>query len=264
MGKGSFKVNRGIRTIIAFFILWELVSLLGFLEAFHIPSPFTVLKTFFFLLVEGVHVGELGKVTMFKMAKDSLYRVCIGFLLALAIGFPIGFWMGWNKTVKTFLENMYTVLRPLPPFAWVPLSLFFLGPGNLTSVFVIWIGAFFPISLNTMAAVENVEKKYIRAALTLGLKRNQLIREVVIPAALPGIFTGIRIGLGMAWGLVVAAELVAVKTGLGALIWRADLVMRPDIILAGIIFIGLIAYVLEQGILWLQRGLLSWQKGLVI
>ncbi len=264
MRKRNFKMNRGIRTIVLFFIIWEVAALLGLLESFHIPSPSTVFKTFFWLLVEGIHVGELGEVTMFKMAKDSLYRVCVGFFLALAIGFPIGFWMGWNKTVKAFLENMYTVLRPLPPFAWVPLSLFFLGPGNLTSFFVIWIGAFFPISLNTMSAVENVEKKYIRAALTLGLKRSRLIREVVIPAALPGIFTGIRIGLGMAWGLVVAAELVAVKTGLGALIWRADLVMRPDIILAGIIFIGMIAYGLEQGILWLQKNLLKWQKGLVI
>ncbi len=259
-----FKLNRGLRTIIAFFSLWEIASLFGLLEVFHIPAPHTVFKTFFFLLVKGIHVGELGEVTMFKMAKDSLYRVCVGFFLALAIGFPTGFWMGWNRTVKAFLENMYTVLRPLPPFAWVPLSLFFLGPGNLTSIYVIWIGAFFPISLNTMAAIENVEKKYINAALTLGLTRNQLIREVVIPSALPGIFTGVRIGLGMAWGLVVAAEIVAVKTGLGALIWRADLVMRPDIILSGIIFIGLIAYGLERGILHLQKRLLKWQKGLVI
>src|SRR6187431_833533 len=187
----------------------------------------------------------------------SLFRVGSGFLLAVAFAVPLGLWMGWVRGAFTTLNPIFQMLRPISPIAWIPIAILWFGVGNASPIFLIFISSVFPMVVQTTSGVHTIEKRYLRAAENFGVSRHTLFAQVVIPAVLPQIIVGMRIGLGVAWLVVVAAEMIALRSGLGYLIIDSrNAGNRYDLVVAGMIMIGLIGLMLD-GIMRLLEGLES-------
>jgi NitT/TauT family transport system permease protein/taurine transport system permease protein len=236
-----------------FFGLWELVSriVLPAVDAnlaTLMPPPSVVLEGGWELLASGQLV---------KHFLVSLQREAWAFVYA-STAIPLGILMGWSKTAQEQLEPIFEMLRPIPPIAWIPLSILWFGISDIQNQFIIFLGIFFPLLINTITGVKNVEYNVIRAARCLGASELSVLWKVVFPAALPQIVTGIRIGLGVGWMALVAAELVGATSGLGWLISDARSVLRTDYILVGMISIGAAGLVLDQGVRWIARRAMPW------
>ncbi|MGU3493430.1 ABC transporter permease [Xanthobacteraceae bacterium A53D] len=190
----------------------------------------------------------------------SSIRVAKGFALAILIGVPLGIAIGWWKLFAMVVDPTIQWLRPVPITAWLPISIAIFGISDFGSVFLITIGAFYPIVINTTHGTRDVEKNWIRAALMMGASPFTVLRRVVLPAALPSIFTGLRIGLGIAWTAVIVSEMVAVKSGLGYVLWDAYYVGRMDIVIADMVSIGLLGYLSDFLIVRLEHTVLRWRR----
>jgi NitT/TauT family transport system permease protein len=185
----------------------------------------------------------------------SLFRVGSGFLLAVAFAVPLGLWMGWVRGAFTTLNPIFQMLRPISPIAWIPIAILWFGVGNASPIFLIFISSVFPMVVQTTSGVHTIERRYLRAAANFGVSRATVFRRVVIPAALPQIIVGMRIGLGVAWLVVVAAEMIALRSGLGYLIIDSrNAGNRYDLVIAAMIIIGLIGLLLD-GLMRLLEGL---------
>ena len=233
---------------------WEFASrfILDKTQATLLPPPTGVLAG----AVELAMSGEL-----WKHIRDSLRREFIAFCYA-SVAIPLGVMMGCFKWINEQVDPIIEILRPIPPIAWIPLSILWFGVGNTQNQFIIFLGIFFPILLNTIDAVKNVEPNIIRAARCLGANHWSVITRVILRAALPQIVTGIRIGLGVGWMALVAAELVGANSGLGFLINDARTVLRTDFILDGMIAIGLIGLIIDRIIRIAARKLMPWSRAL--
>ena len=208
-----------------------------------IPSPWKVVLGIAELAQQG---------TLLEHVAASLFRVGTGYLLAAALAIPLGILMGWFNGLFVALNPLTQILRPISPIAWIPLAIIWFGVGNLAPIFLIFLSSFFPMALETTAGVHTIERQYIRAAENFGVSGLALFRQVVIPAALPQIIVGMRISLGVAWLVVVAAEMIAVNSGLGYLIIDArNAGKRYDLVVAGMVMIGCIGFALD----WLMRRL---------
>jgi NitT/TauT family transport system permease protein len=187
----------------------------------------------------------------------SLFRVGTGFLLAVVVAVPLGLWMGWVKGAYITLNPLFQMLRPISPIAWIPIAILWFGVGNISPIFLIFISSVFPMIVQTTAGVHTIEQRYLRAAANFGVSRRTLFRHVVIPAVLPQVIVGMRIGLGVAWLVVVAAEMIALRSGLGYLIIDSrNAGNRYDLVIAGMIIIGVIGLMLD-GAMRLLEGLKS-------
>ena len=185
----------------------------------------------------------------------SLLRVGIGFALAVAFAVPLGLWMGWVRGAFVTLNPLFQMLRPISPIAWIPLAILWFGVGNVSPIFLIFMASVFPMIVQTVEGVHTIEPRYLRAAANFGVSRGTLFRKVVIPAVLPQIIVGMRIGLGVAWLVVVAAEMIALNSGLGYLIIDSrNAGNRYDLVVAGMIIIGLIGLSLD-GLMRMLEGL---------
>ncbi|HEY4974636.1 MAG TPA: ABC transporter permease, partial [Steroidobacteraceae bacterium] len=191
----------------------------------------------------------------------SLYRVGAGFVLAVAFAIPLGLWMGWVRGAYATLNPIFQMLRPISPIAWIPIAILWFGVGNLSPIFLIFISSVFPMVVQTTAGVHAIERRYLRAAENFGVSRYTLFRQVVIPAVLPQIIVGMRIGLGVAWLVVVAAEMIALHSGLGYLIIDSrNAGNRYDLVIAGMIVIGLIGLMLDGAMRLLEgHKLVRWR-----
>jgi NitT/TauT family transport system permease protein len=176
----------------------------------------------------------------------SLMRVGTGFLLAVLVAIPLGLWMGWVRGAYVTLNPLFQILRPISPIAWIPIAILWFGVGNASPIFLIFISSVFPMIVQTTVGVHTIEKRYLRAAANFGVSRYTLFTQVVIPAVLPQIIVGMRIGLGVAWLVVVAAEMIALRSGLGYMIMDSrNAGNRYDLVIAGMIIIGLIGLALD-------------------
>lgn len=176
----------------------------------------------------------------------SLMRVGIGFALAVAFAVPLGLWMGWKRGAFVTLNPIFQILRPISPIAWIPIAILWFGVGNVSPIFLIFMASVFPMIVQTVEGVHTIEPRYLRAAANFGVSRATLFRKVVFPAVLPQIIVGMRIGLGVAWLVVVAAEMIALHSGLGYLIIDSrNAGNRYDLVVAGMIIIGLIGLLLD-------------------
>jgi NitT/TauT family transport system permease protein len=199
-------------------------------------------------------VELLRKGLLLKYIVASLFRVTWGFGLAVLVGVPFGLFLGWFRMAYLAFNPMIQVLRPISPIAWIPLAILWFGVSDASPVFLIFLASVFPITVSATAAVQNLQPVYLRAAKNFGLSRGQLFARVILPATLPQILTGIRIALGVAWLVVVAAEMIAVNSGLGYLIIDArNAGKRYDLVVAGMLVIGLIGLVLDLLIRQLER-----------
>jgi len=189
----------------------------------------------------------------------SSMRVAQGFALAALIGVPLGLLIGWSKFISQMLDPMIQSLRPIPITAWLPFSIAVFGIRDIGSIFLIFLGGFYAIVVNTTQGARDVDRNLVRAALMMGASRTQLLMRVVLPAAMPSIFTGLRIGLGISWTAVIVSEMVAVKSGLGYVLWDAYYVGRMDIVLADMVSIGAMGYISDRIIVFIERKMLEWR-----
>jgi NitT/TauT family transport system permease protein len=197
--------------------------------------------------------------TLFEHIGASLMRVGAGFGLALLVGVPLGLWMGRVSGAYATLNPLFQILRPISPIAWIPIAILWFGVGDASPIYLIFISSVFPMVVQTTAGVHTIERRYLRAAENFGVSRATLFRRVVIPAVLPQVIVGMRIGLGVAWLVVVAAEMIALRSGLGYLIIDSrNAGNRYDLVIAGMAIIGLIGLLLDAGMRLLE-GLRSVQ-----
>ena len=224
-------------------VWWAVVGATGSVV---FPTPWQVVTA----TVELVRDG-----TLWEHIGASLFRVGAGFGLAVVVAVPLGLWMGWVKGAYITLNPIFQMLRPISPIAWIPLAILWFGVGNVSPIFLIFIASVFPMVVQTTVGVHTIEKRYLRAAANFGVSRATLFRQVVFPAVLPQVIVGMRIGLGVAWLVVVAAEMIALRSGLGYLIIDSrNAGNRYDLVIAGMIIIGLIGLLLD-GLMRLLEGL---------
>ena len=192
--------------------------------------------------------------TLWEHIGASLFRVGTGFGLALVVAIPLGLWMGWVGGVYRTLNPIFQMLRPISPIAWIPLAILRFGVGDVSPIFLIFISSVFPMIVQTTSGVHTIERRYLRAAANFGVSRSVLFRRVVIPAVLPEIIVGMRIGIGVAWLVVVAAEMIALRSGLGYLIMDSrNAGNRYDLVIASMIIIGVIGLLLDGTTRLLER-----------
>ncbi|HEY9239839.1 MAG TPA: ABC transporter permease [Burkholderiaceae bacterium] len=192
--------------------------------------------------------------TLWEHIGASLFRVGTGFGLAVLVAVPLGLWMGWVGGAYRTLNPIFQMLRPISPIAWIPLAILWFGVGDVSPIFLIFIASVFPMIVQTTSGVHTIERRYLRAAANFGVSRTVLFRRVVIPAVLPEIIVGMRIGVGVAWLVVVAAEMIALRSGLGYLIMDSrNAGNRYDLVIAGMIIIGAIGLLLDGATRLLER-----------
>ncbi len=224
-----------VGTAVFFLLLWHFLVRLSGSDLF--PTPVDVMRGILELVEKGL---------LLKYIVASLFRVSWGFMLAVIVGVPLGLVLGWFRPAFQALNPMIQILRPISPIAWIPVAILWFGIADSAPIFLIFLASVFPITVSSMAAVQNMQLVYLRAAQNFGVTGLQLFRRVIFPAALPQIITGIRIALGIAWLVVVAAEMIAVNSGLGYLIIDArNAGKRYDLVVAGMVMIGLIGLVLD-------------------
>jgi len=192
--------------------------------------------------------------TLWDHIVASLMRVGAGFLLAVAVALPLGLLMGRVTAVYITLNPIFQMLRPISPIAWIPIAILWFGVGNASPIFLIFIASVFPMIVQTAAGVQTIEQRYLLAAENFGVSRGQLFRQVIIPAVLPQVIVGMRIGIGVAWLVVVAAEMIALRSGLGYMIMDSrNAGNRYDLVVAGMIIIGVIGLILDGTMRLLER-----------
>jgi ABC-type nitrate/sulfonate/bicarbonate transport system permease component len=242
----------GVTGTLAVLLAWEAATRGGWVDPQIFPSPLIAAETASAKMTAGevwTHIGW------------SLMRVAVGFLLGAVAAIAIGIVAGWYKYAGYILRPMIELLRPIPPLAWIPLAIIWFGLGEQSKFFMIFLGAFFPIVTATYHGVTNVDPVLIRAAQTFGLKGVGLLVRVIIPGAAPDLATGIRIGWGLSFGVLVAAELIAADKGLGFMIMNARLLDNIDVIVIGIVLIGLLNLVTDALIgLGIRRWIGRWHE----
>jgi ABC-type nitrate/sulfonate/bicarbonate transport system permease component len=216
------------------------------------PAPTTIAKT---------ATGMIASGELFFHLLASLKREASAFLIA-ATAIPLGIAMGWWRLVYNQVNPIMEILRPIPPLAWIPLSILWFGIGDEQNEFIIFLGMFFPILVNTIVGVKNIDPNFVRAARSLGAPERKVLTRIVLKGALPQIITGVRIGLGVGWMALVAAELVGANSGLGFLINDARSMLRTDIITVGMLAIGVVGFLIDTAIRILGRHFLPWSLAL--
>jgi NitT/TauT family transport system permease protein len=184
--------------------------------------------------------------TLWEHITASLFRVGAGFGLAVLVAIPLGLWMGWVRQAFVTLNPIFQILRPISPIAWIPIAILWFGVGDVSPIFLIFISSVFPMIVQTSSGVHTIDRRYLRAAANFGVSRTVLFGRVVIPAVLPEMIVGMRIGIGVAWLVVVAAEMIALRSGLGYLIMDSrNAGNRYDLVVASMIIIGMIGLLLD-------------------
>ena len=217
--------------------VWAALSRFEVFPRSAFPSPIDVAKGF----VEAVRAGRL-----LDDVVASLFRVSAGFGLAVLLGVPVGLWLGLRLRVRQALLPAVNFFRSLSPLAWIPFAILWFGIGDLPSIFLIFMTAFFPMALATSAALASIPSVYFRVARTYDFRGLELLTRVTIPAILPNLITALRVTAGLSWVVVVAAEMIAGRDGLGFLIWDARNQLRPDLVVVGMIVIGLLGVVIDR------------------
>jgi NitT/TauT family transport system permease protein len=222
-----------------------------------IPSPYQVAVMMYDFTFGGVYDDAFSGTILIHVWK-SMQRVYGGFLLAALIGVPLGLMIGRIKVLRQLLDPTISLLRPIPVTAWLPLSMIFFGLGPNAAIFLVFLGAFYPILLNTMFGVRSIDPRLFEAASMLGCSGAGMFRQIVLPASLPAVFSGLRIAHGFAWILIVVGEMTGVPTGLGSVVMDGRTLSRTDLVITGMIVIGACGFVTDRIIVAISNRLLSW------
>ncbi len=230
-------------------VVWQIASDNGKINASVLPSPYTIGDT----LVAMAQSGEL-----FQHLSVSLLRVLKGYIVGCLFGITAGTLMGLIRKFESAMTLVFGIIRPIPIIAWVPILILWMGIDESSKVTVIAFGTFFPVMLNTVHGIQSTDKKYLEVAHSLEKSPARILLKVIFPSALPAIFTGVRIGLGIAWMSVVGAELIAASSGIGYLISYAGQLSQPDVMLAGVISIGVVGLLLDTFLRIIEKLVLKW------
>jgi taurine transport system permease protein len=241
-------------TALTLLVLWAAVTELGLIKPLFLPSPVAVWHKFLTAATEGVSNSTLAEHTL-----ASLGRVLGAFFFALVTAVPVGILMGVNRVVRGLFDPIIEFYRPLPPLAYLPLIIIWLGIGEFPKIFLIYLAIFAPMAIAARAGVRSVSIEQIHAAYAMGATRAQVIIEVILKAAMPEIFTGMRIGIGVGWTTLVAAEMVAAHRGLGFMVLNAAEFLASDTVIMGIIVIGAFAFVFDLMLRYLEKVLIPWK-----
>ncbi len=250
-GAARVRVLRGTAGIAVFVALWQLGVFAHLPILKQIPAPLEVASAQWHLLHEARYYADW---------LSSIERVAAGFLIAVVLGVPLGLFMGWRSTVRYATFPVFEILRPIPPLAWVPLSIVFWPTSESSIIFVIFLGAFFTVVLNTLSGVRAIDRRYVRAAITLGATPATVFRRIILPGALPSIFTGMTVGMGITWSVLIAAEIIAGKNGLGYMTWEAYVAGAFPIIIAGMFSIGIAGYASSALVRFAARYAMPWTR----
>ncbi|OHA59430.1 MAG: hypothetical protein A2589_00985 [Candidatus Vogelbacteria bacterium RIFOXYD1_FULL_46_19] len=232
--------------LVVILFLWQLLS-----SSIHtiIPSPIEVFTALYNLSVQG---------DIFIHIFASLKRVVVGFLIATFLGVGLALITGYYKKIDVFLKPLVEFLRPIPPIAWIPIAILIFGLGDMSAYFIVFIGAFFPIFTNSFFGVSSLPVIYENIAHSFEIKNFIFVKDILFKFSLPYIFTGLKIGIGMAWMSVIAAELIGAQSGLGYFIQLNRLLLRTDNVIAGMILIGFIGYMLSLLLLTVEKIIIPW------
>jgi NitT/TauT family transport system permease protein len=275
MGKRNWKeIALGLVVPIVAIGLWQWVVMHGWVNEKILPTPREVAEKWVAYLLPLQTFEQFAKDTghgwwawamsgeLIVDSMGSMYRVLVGFLVGAGLALPLGLAMGASQAVYSWFNPLVQVLRPIPPIAYIPLSILWFGLGNPPAIFLIALGAFFPVLMNTIAGVRQVDGIYLRAARNLGAGRGTMFMRVILPAAVPYILTGVRVGIGTAFIVVIVAEMIAVNNGLGYRILEGREYFWSAKIMAGMITIGLLGLAIDIAMNRLNNHLLRWHRGL--
>jgi NitT/TauT family transport system permease protein len=222
-----------------------------------IPSPYQVAVMMYDFSFGGIYDDAFSGTILIHVWK-SVQRVYGGFFLAALVGIPLGLLIGRLKLLRQLLDPTISLLRPIPVTAWLPLSMIFFGLGPNAAIFLVFLGAFYPILLNTIFGVRSIDPRLFEAASMLGCSGTRMFRQIVLPASLPAIFNGLRVAHGFAWILIVVGEMTGVPTGLGSVVMDGRTLSRTDLVITGMIVIGACGFVTDRIIVAISNRLLSW------
>jgi len=243
----------GAATLAVLIALWYAAMATQLIPAVYFPKPAEVLQALRQISLQGYADGRLHEHFL-----HSCWLVLLGFAAAVAIGVPLGVAMGWSRRTEALVNPVFLLLRPIPPLAWIPLAIVWLGLGDAAKVLVIWFAAFVPAVINSYAGVRSIEPHLIEAARSLGIERAMLVREVLFPGALPLIFTGLRLSLQACWTTLVAGELIGAIVGLGHVLYQAGLDLFPAMIVVGMIAVAIGGGVMTAALGWLEKRAMPW------
>lgn len=241
MFKNFVRISRAqllpVSILVIIILLWHVISIYLVSSNSFFPSPIEVGSGF---------IEELMSGRLFNDLIASLFRVTIGFLLAVILGIPLGLWMGIQPYARDAFLPYINFFRNLSPLAWIPFAILWFGIGDAPAIFLIFMAAFFPIVLATLAAVANIPQVYFRVGKDYGMKNREMLKNITFPAIAPQVITALRVTAGLSWLVVVAAEMIAGNDGLGFAIWDARNGLRMDLLVSGMIVIGVIGVILDQ------------------
>lgn len=251
--KKTYQLSISIAAVSFVVGLWQLSGMLKWVDPLLLPPPGEI----------GVAVTELldtgyRQIPLWEHISVSVARALVAFIAAIVIGIPLGLAMGMSPAIKAVLEPFVQFLRPLPKIALIPLAVVWFGIGETSKFFLIYISCFLSVVVSAAAAVTSVSHGRIRVAQTLGASKPQIFTRVVLPNALPEIFTGVRLSIGIGWTSLIAAEMVAANSGLGWMVVNAGTYMRTDVVVLGILLLGGIGYLLDLALVTAQRVCVPW------
>ncbi|CAM7903839.1 MULTISPECIES: taurine ABC transporter permease TauC [Lelliottia] len=250
----SRQITLSAGTLLVLLAIWWAVAAQQWVSPLFLPPPGQVLTK----LVSIAGPQGFMDATLWQHLAASLGRILVALLAAVIVGIPVGIAMGLSPTVRGILDPLIELYRPVPPLAYLPLMVIWFGIGETSKILLIYLAIFAPVAMSALAGVKSAQQVRIRAAQSLGASRAQVLWFVILPGALPEILTGLRIGLGVGWSTLVAAELIAATRGLGFMVQSAGEFLATDVVLAGIAVIAVIAFSLELGLRALQRRLTPW------
>ncbi|OIP11549.1 MAG: taurine ABC transporter permease [Betaproteobacteria bacterium CG2_30_68_42] len=243
-----------VATMVTLIVLWFLITNMGWVKPLFLPSPQAVIQQFYEYLT-----GSANDKTLLQHSAASISRVSVAFALAVVTAVPIGIAMGMSRVARGIFDPPIELYRPLPPLAYLPLIIIWFGIDELPKVLLIFLGSFAPLAMAARSGMKSASQEQINAAYSMGASYGQVIRHVILPSALPDILTGMRIAIGFGWSTLVAAEMVAANVGLGQMVLNASNFLRTDIVIMGIIVIGVVAYLFDLFMRWVERKLVPWK-----
>ncbi|MDR2081570.1 MAG: ABC transporter permease [Campylobacteraceae bacterium] len=230
-------------------IVWKAADIAGYIVPYTMPPPEDIVIT----AVEFYNDG-----TLLKHIGVSFMRVVEGFGIALVLALFLGVIIGLSRRFEKLTDSVLQIIKPIPPIAWIPLAILWFGIGEASKIYIIAIGAFFPILVNTVEGIKNIDSRYLELARVYEVQRSRVIRRVILPGALPFIMVGVRLGLGMGWICVVAAELIAANSGIGYMLMDGRSLSRPEMVILGMIVIGIIGKLMDDILRYLSSKVIRW------
>ncbi len=252
-GEGS-SGTISVVTVVVLLVLWTLVTNMGWVKPLFLPTPQAVFEQFWLYLT-----GQANDKPLWQHFLASMFRVFSAFLLACVTAIPVGIAMGMSRWARGIFDPPLEFYRPLPPLAYLPLIIIWFGIDELPKVLLIFLSCFAPLALSARSGMRSAAQEQINAAYSMGASYWQVVRHVVLPAAMPEILVGMRIAIGFGWTTLVAAEMVAANMGLGQMVLNASNFLRTDIVIMGIVVIGVVAYLFDLLMRWVERRVVPWK-----